>query len=81
MQRRLVFLVAFKYMSSFRTALPDLKGAPPPDDTWENKLLSRRYVLMGGLSLFLTALVLGLLSQSDLKRVNGKILRWDKDSI
>jgi len=65
----LVFLIAFKYMSSFRPSLPDLEEGPPPDDTWENKLLSRRYIMVGGLGLFLLAFVLGFLSQSDLKRI------------
>jgi hypothetical protein len=52
----LIFLIAFKYMSSFRTYLPELKEGPAPDDTWENKLLSRRYIMVGGLGLFLLAL-------------------------
>lgn len=65
----LIFLIAFKYMGSFRTYLPELKEGPAPDDTWENKLLSRRYIMVGGLGVFLLAFVLGLLSQSDLKRI------------
>jgi flagellar biosynthesis/type III secretory pathway M-ring protein FliF/YscJ len=34
----LIFLIAFKYMSSFRTYLPELKEAPPPDDTWQGTM-------------------------------------------
>ena len=65
----LIFLIAFKYMSSFRIYLPELKEGPAPDDTWENKLLSRRYIMVGGLGLFLLAFVLSFLSQSDLNRI------------
>ncbi len=65
----LVFLIAFKYMSSFKSYLPDLNEAAPADVTWENKLLSRKYLIYGGLALFAIAFVLGVLSQSDINKI------------
>ena len=64
-----VFLVAFKYVSSFHAYLPDLVKGTPPDNTWENTLLTRKYILAGGLGLFVLAFALGILSQNDLKRI------------
>jgi len=65
----LVSLVAFKYMSSFQSHLPDLIHATPADETWEQKLLARKSLVMGGLGLFLLAFVLGILAQNDLDRI------------
>ncbi len=64
-----IFLAAFKYMSSFHANLPDLVKGTPPDKTWEHTLLSRKYILAGGLGLFVLAFVLGIFSQNDLKRI------------
>jgi outer membrane protein assembly factor BamB len=63
----LVFLIALKYMSSLKSQLPDLSESPSQDDTWENKLLSRRYIIFSGLGLFLLAFVLGILSENEMK--------------
>ena len=63
----LVFLIALKYMSSLKSRLPDLSESASQDDTWENKLLSRRYIIFSGLGLFLLAFVLGILSENEMK--------------
>jgi outer membrane protein assembly factor BamB len=63
----LVFLIALKYMSSLKSQLPDLSESASQDDTWENKLLSRRYIIFSGLGLFLLAFVLGILSENEMK--------------
>jgi len=63
----LVFLIALKYMSSLKSQLPDLSESASQDDTWENKLLSRRYIIFSGLGLFLLAFILGILSENDMK--------------
>ncbi|MCK4760978.1 MAG: PQQ-like beta-propeller repeat protein [Candidatus Aminicenantes bacterium] len=63
----LVFLSGLKYMSSLKSRLPDLSDAPAADETWENKLLSRRYIIFCGLGLFVLAFVLGILSESEMK--------------
>jgi outer membrane protein assembly factor BamB len=63
----LVFLLALKYMSSLKSQLPDLSESVSQDDTWENKLLSRRYIIFSGLGLFLLAFVLGILSENEMK--------------
>jgi outer membrane protein assembly factor BamB len=65
----LVFLIAFKYMSSFKTYLPDLKEAAPAESTWESRLLSRKYLTYGGLGLFALAFILGIFAQSDIQRI------------
>ena len=63
----LVFLIALKYMSSLKSRLPDLSESASQDDTWENKLLARRYIIFSGLGLFLLAFVLGILSENEMK--------------
>ena len=65
----LVLLLALKYMSSLQPRLPDLSKSPEPDEAWENKFISRKYILFGGLSLFILAFILGILSQTDLKNI------------
>ena len=63
----LILLLALKYMSSLQPRLPDLSKSAEPDDTWESKLLSRRYILYGGLGLVVLAFILGILFQTELK--------------
>jgi len=65
----LVLLLALKYMSSLQPRLPDLSKSPDPDETWETKFLSRKYILFVGLGLFILAFVLGILSQTELKNI------------
>ncbi len=65
----LVLLLALKYMSSIQPRLPDLSKRADSEDSWKSKQLSRRYVLYGGLSLFVLALIFGILFQTELKNV------------
>jgi outer membrane protein assembly factor BamB len=65
----LVLLLSLKYMSSLESKLPDLSESASPDETRENRLLSRRYLIFGGAGLFVLAFVLGILSQSELKNI------------
>ncbi len=65
----LVCLLALKYMSSLEPRLPDLTKRPEPDKAFESRLLSRKYILYGGLGLVLVAFVLGVLSQTELKKI------------
>lgn len=65
----LTFLIAFKYMSSFKSYLPDLNKAAPAEASWEHRLLSRKYLVYGGLLLFVVAFVLGAVSQSDIQKI------------
>jgi outer membrane protein assembly factor BamB len=65
----LVFLIAQKYVTSFRAWLPDLKAGPRKDNSWEIRILSKKSIQAAGAGLFVLAFVLGLLSQSDLRKI------------
>lgn len=65
----LVFLIALKYMSSFHPRMPDLAKGPRSDVTWENKVISRKYIMYGGLGLFLLAFVFGILSEHAVNKI------------
>lgn len=65
----LVCLLALKYMNSLEPRLPDLTKEPGPQKAWESRLLSRKYLLFGGLGLVILAFVLGVLSQTEFKRI------------
>jgi outer membrane protein assembly factor BamB len=80
----LVFLAALKYMSSLKSRLPDLSEGPEPDDTWETRMLSRKSIIFSGLGLFVLAVVLGILSENDIKylglvRPDGNVSMGDVD--
>lgn len=65
----LVCLLALKYMSSLEPRLPDLTKGPEPERAWESRLLSRKYLLFGGLGLVMLAFILGLLSQTEIRKI------------
>jgi len=65
----LVGLLALKFMSSLEPRLPDLTKDSEPEKVWESRLLSRKYILYGGLGLVLLAFVCGILSQTELKKI------------
>ena len=65
----LLLLLSLKFLSSLRPRLPDLDTGPRSEEGWENKLLSRKYILFGGLGVFVLALVLGIISQSEVKNI------------
>jgi len=65
----LLLLLTLKFLSSLQPRLPDLNKGPHSEEAWENKLLSRKYILFGGLGVFLLALVLGMISQTELKNI------------
>jgi outer membrane protein assembly factor BamB len=64
----LVLLLALKYMSSLEPRLPDLSKSPEPDEKRTESLKSRRYILFSGLGIFILAFVLGILSQTELRK-------------
>ncbi|MCJ7579702.1 MAG: PQQ-like beta-propeller repeat protein [Candidatus Aminicenantes bacterium] len=77
----LLILLALKFSSSLQPRLPDLNTGPRSEEGWENKLSSRKYILFGGLGVFALALILGMVSQSELKKIGvakrGKSLASD----
>jgi len=60
----LVLLVSLKTISSGQAALPDLET--PRKDTWNDILLSRRYLIYSGIVVFVLAFLLGVLSETQL---------------
>ena len=77
----LLIVLALKFSSSLQPRLPDLDTGPRSEEAWENKLMSRKYILFGGLGIFVLALVLGLVAQSEVKKIGlakkGKSLASD----
>jgi len=67
----LVFLIGMKYMSSLQRQYPDLTEDPDREESWEMKLMARRYLLFGGLGFFILALILGILSETELKTIGS----------
>ncbi len=65
----LLLLLALKFLSSFQPRLPNLDEGLRSEEGWENKLLSRKYVLFGGLGVFILAIILGMVSQSEVKKI------------
>jgi outer membrane protein assembly factor BamB len=65
----LILLLALKYMRSLEIRLPDLTQEPEPENEWESRLKSRKYILYGGLGVVLLAFVLGVLSQTELDKI------------
>jgi outer membrane protein assembly factor BamB len=65
----LVCLLALKYMSSLEPQFPDLSKDPELEKARKSRYLSRKYILIGGLGLALLAFILGLLSQTELKKI------------
>ncbi len=65
----LLLLLALKFLSSFQPRLPNLDEGLRSEEGWENKLLSRKYVLFGGLRVFILAIILGMVSQSEVKKI------------
>ena len=51
----LIVLIAFKYMSSKRSQLPDLSKSASSENSWEEKVLARKYMILTGLGLFVVA--------------------------
>ncbi len=62
----LVLLISLKYISSLRPQLPDFSQAKQ-ENSWETKLLARRYIIYSGLGIFLVAFLLSVFSQTQLK--------------
>ena len=65
----LIFLISLKCMSSLKSQFPDLKERLSPDTMWGHSFLSRRYILISGLAIFILAFVLGVLSDNDIKNL------------
>ena len=59
----LLCLGSLKYISSLRPALPDLTQEPDEDQSWESRLLARRWLLYSGLGLFAAALLVVVASE------------------
>ena len=58
----LVIILGLKYIRTRQSRLPDLTSTAPDNDSWANRMLSKRSIIIGGLTIFGLALILGLLS-------------------
>ncbi|MFC1555949.1 PQQ-binding-like beta-propeller repeat protein [candidate division KSB1 bacterium] len=65
----LTFLLSIKYMTSLQAKMPDLEAGAEPENSWENNLLSKKYIMFSGLGLFLLAFLTGVLSETELSGV------------
>jgi outer membrane protein assembly factor BamB len=61
----LVFLTCLKYLRSLELQLPDL--TEKTGISWEENILAKKYLTYAGISLFAIALIIGILSEGDLK--------------
>ncbi len=66
----LVLLISLKYISSLRPQLPDF--SQKIENSWETKILARRYIIYSGLGIFLVAFLLSIFSQTQLKESSAK---------
>ncbi len=65
----LTFLIALKYMRSLEKQLPDFEENPEYESSWEYNLLAKKYLIFGGLGLFVIALVIGVLSENEMSEI------------
>jgi outer membrane protein assembly factor BamB len=63
----LVFLICLKYLRSLEPQLPDLTRKATGTTSWQENLLAKRYLTYTGISLFAVALLIGILSENELR--------------
>jgi outer membrane protein assembly factor BamB len=63
----LLLLLSLKYMNSLRSKVPDLGEISSPGGSWQLRILARRSIAYSGLTLFVLALVLGIISERELE--------------
>jgi outer membrane protein assembly factor BamB len=66
----LILLISLKYIHSLRSKLPNLEESPGIEDSWQAKILARKYITYSGLTLFSLALILAIVSETEM---NGKV--------
>jgi outer membrane protein assembly factor BamB len=64
-----ILLISMKYMGSLKKKLPDLKKTLDEEELWANKILSKKYIILAGILLFVLALASGFLSESYLDQI------------
>jgi len=60
----IILLLSLKFLNARKTKFPDLVTSPAPNMSWEEKILARKSIIYSGLTLFILALLSGLLTQS-----------------
>lgn len=65
----LTFLISWKYMSSLKAQLPNLEKEFEPEETWETKLLARKYIIFSGLGLFILAFIFSVLAENEMSSI------------
>jgi len=62
-----IFLISLKSLSSLKAHLPELEEKNNSDTLWQNKMLSKKYVVYSGLTIFIVALLAAVLTENNLE--------------
>jgi outer membrane protein assembly factor BamB len=62
----IIMLLSLKFLNARKTKFPDLVTSPAPNMSWEEKILARKSIIYSGITIFVLALLSGLLTQSNL---------------
>jgi outer membrane protein assembly factor BamB len=62
----IIMLLSLKFLNARKTKFPDLVTSQAPNMTWEEKILARKSIVYSGITLFVLALLSGLLTQSNI---------------
>jgi len=65
----LLLVGSLKYMSSLKRELPDLAEKADPDNSLMHNILARKYIIYGGLAVFIAALSFGIMSEKSAKSI------------
>jgi outer membrane protein assembly factor BamB len=62
----LLLLISLKYINSLKSNVPDLEETSSPTESWQLRVLSRRSIVYSGLSIFVLAFILGVISEREI---------------
>ena len=61
-----IVLLSLKFLNARKNKFPDLDATPEPNMSWEEKILARKSITYSGITIFVLALIAGLLTQTNL---------------
>jgi outer membrane protein assembly factor BamB len=62
----IILLLSLKFLNARKNKFPDLASTPKPNMSWDEKIMARKSIIYSGITIFVLALVAGLLTQSNL---------------